>query len=145
MTHVQEQLKKKAPHVDLSNVLEGRGLAHQDFLRALGSVRYFVNMSLAEGFGLVPLEAMAMGTMVTGVDGLAGRDYLRDGQNCMVGSIKDLRSLADTIATAFSDEERARQCVVNGQTTAKLYGYAPFKAAWLRQFSEFLQREPDHA
>ncbi len=143
--HVSAQLKNIAPHIDLSHVIEGRGMTHLDFLRALGSVRYFVNMSLAEGFGLVPLEAMAMGTMVTGVDGLAGRDYMQDGHNCMVGSIKDLRGLAHVIAKAFADEQCAQQIAQNGKLAAQQYGHGPFKAAWLKLFSEFLQREPEHA
>jgi hypothetical protein len=138
------QLKKTAPQIDLSHVLEGRNLSHTEFLQQLGSVRYFVNMSLAEGFGLVPLEAMAMGTMVTGVDGLAGRDYLRHGQNCLVGSIRDLRPLPQIIMQAFTDEALAAKCAAGGQATARLYGHAPFKAAWLRQFCEFLGVEPSH-
>ncbi len=145
LSHITTELKQIASHIDLSNILEGRGLTHQEFLQRLGSVRYFVNMSLAEGFGLVPLEAMAMGTMVTGVDGLAGRDYMNDGQNCMVGSIKNLRGLAHTIADAFSDEGRAFSIAQNGQASAKMYGHAAFKAAWLDQFSKFLDRKPDHA
>ncbi|MFO0389305.1 MAG: glycosyltransferase [Alphaproteobacteria bacterium] len=145
LAHISAQLRQIAPHINLTNILEGRGLTHQEFLRRLGAVRYFVNMSLAEGFGLVPLEAMAMGTMVTGVDGLAGRDYMNDGHNCMIGSIKNLRGLAHTIADAFSDEDRAFQITQNGQASAKHYGHAMFKAAWLKQFAEFLQREPAHA
>lgn len=144
MSDLERMLGGRTPQIDLSNVLEGRNLGHQEFLQAIGSVRYFVNMSIAEGFGLVPLEAMAMGTMVTGVDGLAGRDYMRPGENCLAGSIKDLRSLPDTIYRAFTDDALALRCVAAGKQTARLYGYAPFKAAWIRQFSEFLHREPGH-
>jgi glycosyltransferase involved in cell wall biosynthesis len=139
------KLKRLAPHIDLSQVLEGRHLSHQEFLQRLGSVRYFINMSLAEGFGLVPLEAMAMGTMVTGVDGLAGRDYLRHGENCLISSIKNLRNLPQVITQAFDDEKLAAQCAAGGQETARLYGYPPFKAAWLKQFTQFLQKEPRNA
>lgn len=143
LDHLRAKLAKTAPHINLGEVVEGRNMPHREFLQHLGAVRYFVNMSLAEGFGLVPLEAMAMGTLVTGVDGLAGRDYMRSGQNCLVGSIKDLRTLPDIITDAFDDEEKAERCAENGRITAGLYGFQPFKAAWLRQFSEFLQREPE--
>lgn len=140
LAELRNRLHAMGAHdIDLSNVMEGRKLTHQEFLQALGSVRYFINMSLAEGFGLVPLEAMAMGTLVTGVDGLAGRDYMQHGHNALVSSIKDLRHLPETIVTAFRDEQLAQSCVANGRETAKRYGHAAFKAAWMEQFNRFLK------
>lgn len=139
------ELRNKLPGIDLSRVLEGRDLAHGEFLRALGEVRYLVNLSLAEGFGLVPLEAMAMGTLVTGVDGLGGRDYLRPGENCLTGTITDLKPLPDTIARAFADEALAAACAARGYETAQRYGHGPFKEAWIGQFARFLGVEPRRA
>jgi len=88
---------------------------------------------------------MAMGAMVTGVDGLAGRDYMRPGQNAVVGSIRDLRRLPEAVQRAFEDDALAKQCVEGGLRTAALYGYDSFKTAWLRQLSELLGREPGDA
>ncbi len=129
-------LRNKLPQLDLSNVVEGRGLAHSEFLQKLGEVRYFVNLSLAEGFGLVPLEAMAMGTMVTGVDGLAGADYMRQGENAYVGNIRDLRPLPAIMQRAFEDDALAKKCVEGGFKTAANYGYAQFEKAWLEQLKK---------
>ncbi len=142
LTDLSEKLAKKAPRAQLTTILEGRNMTHIDFLRRIGEHRYFVNMSLAEGFGLVPLEAMAMGCTLTGVDGLAGGDYMRPGENCLTGSIRNLKGLADIVASAFNDEALAGRVAEKGQITAGLYGYQPFKSAWIRQFSEFLQVEP---
>ncbi|MDX1975002.1 MAG: glycosyltransferase [Rickettsiales bacterium] len=141
LSGLQDSLTKVAPHIDLTRVLEGRNLSHDAFLAQLGSVRYFVNMSLAEGFGLVPLEAMAMGAMVTGVDGLAGRDYLRSGENCLVSSITHLHDLPETVYKAFTDMPLARACAQQGAITASQYGYEPFKTAWLTHFSRLLKRD----
>lgn len=138
-----EKLKHTLPSADLSHRLEGRKLGYQEFLKAIGSVRYFVNISLEEGFGLVPLEAMALGTTVTGLDGLAGRDYMRSGQNCLVSSVTNLRNVTEVVSQAFSDETLAAQCAAAGQMTARQYGYPPFKAAWIKQLAGFLQVEPD--
>lgn len=138
-------LQKNAPHINLSQVVKGREMGHADFLHALGSVRYLVNLSISEGFGLVPLEAMAMGTMVTGLDSLGSVDYMRDGRNCLVSPMTNLRTLPETVRRAFDDEVLAAQCVHNGLETARSYGYAPFKAAWLKQLSALLQREPSGA
>ncbi len=140
---LQRRLAKTAPLIDLSHVVEGRRMAQEDFLRELGNVRYLVNLSLAEGFGLVPLEAMAIGTMVSGVDGLAGADYIRQGHNALVGSIRDLRPLPAIVQRAFEDDNLAQQCVEGGFRTASLYNENRFKEAWLRELSQLLRRDPD--
>lgn len=128
--------------IDLSQVIEGRALPQADFLKAIASVRYFVNLSMAEGFGLVPLEAMSVGTFVTGVDGLAGRDYLKQEENSFTGSIRDLRPLPSLIRRAFEDEALAQRCVEGGFATAQRYQYDAFQAAWLSQLAAFLGRQP---
>lgn len=140
---LEQQLSKTAPHIDVSQILEGRGLSHADFIRTLASVRYLVNFSLAEGFGLVPLEAMSVGTMVTGVDGLAGGDYMQHGVNSFTGNIRDLRPLPSIIKNAFEDEALAKTCIANGFITAQRFGYEAFKTAWLAELSTFLGRKPD--
>lgn len=142
---LRHRLKITAPHIDLSHVIEGRGMPHAKFLQQLGEVRYLVNLSLAEGFGLVPLEAMAMGTLVTGVDGLAGTDYIESGRNAVTGSIRDLRMVPGAVQRAFEDDELAKKCVQNGAYTAALYSYEAFKNAWLRELVPFLGRWPDNA
>ncbi len=136
-------LKNETPHIR-SRLLQGRGMPHRRFLKTIGTVRYFINLSLAEGFGLVPLEAMAMGSMVTGTDGLAGVDYMQNGKNCLVGSIRNLRPLADILHNALSDHSLAMRCVEGGLATAQHYGYTPFKEAWLNTLSEFLRCEPSY-
>lgn len=145
LDYTRWQLQKTAPHIDLSQVIEGRNHSQDDFLRALGSVQYMVNLSLAEGFGLVPLEAMRMGTMVTGVDGLAGRDYMRQGENAFTSSITDLRSLPATLTEAFSNEALAKHCIAGGLSTAKHYTLAQFTNAWLPVLENTLRVKARHA
>lgn len=142
--YLVKSLKHIAPGMAFSRVVKGRELPHAEFLKALGEVRYLVNLSISEGFGLVPLEAMALGTTVTGLDSLGSVDYMRHGQNCLVGSPKDLRTLPDIVARAFTDRELAYQCAQKGVITAKAYGYAPFRDAWLAQLARLLGRDPAH-
>lgn len=133
-----QYLQRRLPQIDLSHVVEGRWLTHAEFLQALGKVRYLVNLSLAEGFGLVPLEAMAMGAMVTGVDGLAGGDYMLQGENALTGSIKNLRTVPEIVQRAFEDEALAKKCVEGGLRTAAMYSHAQFENAWLEQLKKLL-------
>jgi glycosyltransferase involved in cell wall biosynthesis len=135
---LHKYLKHCLPHIDFSNVLEGRGLTKKAFLQKVGSVRYLINLSLAEGFGLVPLEAMMMGTMVTGVDGLAGADYMKQGENCLVGNIKNLKTLPSIIQRAFEDEALAQKCIEGGKQTAAIYSHDEFEKAWLPELEKLL-------
>jgi hypothetical protein len=92
--------------------------------------------------GVYGIKAPIMGAMVTGLDGLAGRDYMRSGENCLVGSVKDLRLLPDIVHQAFTDEALAERCAEAGRKTAQAYGRSAFKTAWLAQLSQFLRMEP---
>lgn len=143
--HIKKQLEEHAPHINFTQFIDGAKLTRQQFLEALGSSRYLFNLSLTEGFGLIPLEAMAMGTCVIGLDGLAGRDYMRPGENCLTHSMTNLHALVDGTIEAIENETLAQDCAQNGQITAQAYGHGPFKQAWLAQLAHFLQKEPHDA
>jgi hypothetical protein len=83
--------------------------------------------------------------MVTGVDGLAGGGYMRQGENSCTGSIKNLRTLPEILRRAFADDALAKKCVEGGLKTSVEYGYAPFARAWLAQISAMLGRQPHGA
>jgi glycosyltransferase involved in cell wall biosynthesis len=77
--------------------------------------------SLEEGFGLVPLEAMACGAIpiVSGVGGM--RMYCRDGENCLViEDPADPEEWLDKISAVLSmnDADRNRMRIAGIQTAA---------------------------
>lgn len=131
------------PNFDLqARMLRGRALTHKQFMDELGSVRYALILSIAEGFGLVPLEAMALGTTVLGLDGTAGRDYMRYRENCLSLPFSRVRELAQCIDNALNDEELSERVANGGIETAQHYGYQPFRDSWLKRLSKILGREP---
>jgi len=73
----------------------------------------------AEPFGLVPIEAMACGVPVvaTGVGG--SREFLVDGENCLLFTAGDPSSLVDVIRRLASDPELRAHLVRNGLRTAE--------------------------
>jgi hypothetical protein len=137
---LKASISRRFPDLRLEHVIYGSGLPRHEFHRRLGSVRYLINLTLAEGFGLVPLEAMALGTMVTGLDGLAGRDYLRYGENSLTCSYRELNSLADIVCRAMMDEALAERCALAGRQTAGAYSFAAFERAWLIELERLLDR-----
>jgi hypothetical protein len=140
--YLRRGLSRRDPDIQLTQLISGRGMPQREFWRQLASVRTLVNLTLAEGFGLVPLEAMALGTMVTGLDGLSGRDYLRYGENSLTGSFRELPALADIVYRALTDEALAEACALEGQLTAQSYSYDIFREHWLTQLAQFLGRPP---
>jgi glycosyltransferase involved in cell wall biosynthesis len=96
----------------------------------------------AEAFGLMPLEAMAMGTTVVGFDGFGGRDYMRSEVNCAVTAYPDIERLADRIVALLSDPDYAEALAGAGRSTACAYSYDRLRAAWPELFSHFLGEAP---
>ena len=115
-------------------------LPRNHFLERLKSARYLLTLSAAEGFGLVPLEAMGMGTIVLGFDGFGGREYMVPGHNCAVAAYPDIRGVVDGIILAMRDPVAAQRMVLAGVETASRYTYEAFRNAWVYELEQFLSR-----
>lgn len=74
-----------------------------------------------EPFGLVPLEAMAVGRPVvaTGTGGSA--EYLRDGENCLLVPRSDATALAAAVRRLAGDGELRERLVTAGRRTAERF------------------------
>lgn len=120
-----------------------QGRPQSQLLEQVGEYRHFLTLSPAEGFGLMPLEAMAMGTTVLGFDGYGGRDYMHPGINCDVASFADIEGVADGIARAIADPDYAETLTVAGRQTAhhECYTYERFRSSWRAEFEDLLSRE----
>jgi hypothetical protein len=113
-------------------------LPRNHFLERLKSARYLLTLSPAEGFGLVPLEAMGMGTIVLGFDGFGGREYMVPGHNCAVADYPNIRGVVDGIILAMRDPAAAQSMVLAGVETASQYTYKAFRNAWVHELDLFL-------
>jgi len=142
---MRDAMLELRPGFDLRNfLLQGRKFTHADFLAEMGKVRYVVVISIAEGFGLVPLEAMGMGACVLGLDGLAGRDYMKGEHNCLSVAFTHAHRLAEMLDFALNNPALCKKISTQGRATAQEYGYPRFRDAWIQRFSKLLQREPTH-
>ena len=115
-------------------------MPHPALLSKLGAVRYFLTLSAAEGFGLVPLEAMAMGTMVVGYDGFGGRHYMRTGENCDVAPYPDIERVAELLIDATRTPGRSEEIAARGRTTAAQYSRESFRHSWIDEFRRVLPK-----
>lgn len=128
---------ERDPGIDLSSSLPY--LAHSQLKATLGAVRYLISVAPAEGFGLVPLEAMAVGTTVVGFDGYGGREYMRDGINCACTHHGDFRGLSQRVVTTVRDPESSKRLADAGRRTAARFDYRAFRERWIDEVARFLE------
>ena len=136
---LREILAARAPHITFAEPIPGCGIPHSELLARIGAARYFLTLSAAEGFGLVPLEAMAMGSTVIGYDGFGGRQYMRPNENCAVAPYPEIERVAELLIAAVNDPGGSAQMARRGRETAAGHSYAAFRQAWIKEFSQALQ------
>ena len=130
---LRELVAAQAPQIAFAEPLASTGVPHAELLARLGASRYLLSLSAAEGFGLVPLEAMAMGTLVLGYDGFGGRQYMRPNENCLVAPYPQIERVAEMLIDAVNDPARGAQIARCAQETAARYDYTAFRQAWVAE------------
>jgi len=139
---LREIIAARAPEIVFAEPLASVGIPHAALLARLGTARYVLSLSAAEGFGLVPLEAMAMGALACGYDGFGGRQYMRPNENCAVAAYPDIELVADRLIAAVRDTHSSARQAAQGRLTAQAYSYAAFRAAWISELSAALHLSP---
>lgn len=138
---LQAIVQRQAPEI-VFEMLPAGGIPQRDLLARIGAFRYLLTLSAAEGFGLVPLEAMALGTLVVGYDGFGGRHYLRDAENCRVAPYPEIERVAQLLIDAVRAPEESAALARRGPATAAKFSYAAFRDAWIDEFSRILRIAP---
>lgn len=93
--------------------------------------RYFVNLTVLEGFGLPMLEAMANGCAVVGWANGGNAEYAHDRENCRLVRYPRLDDLAATLAYLAANGDEASRLANAGRKTAEGFSYARFEASWI--------------
>jgi len=138
LAKLREAVARRVPGVDLDHIHNSPTLPRANYFAQLGACRYLVSLVPEEGFGLVPLEAMALGTTIIGFDGFGGREYMRPGKNCLVTPYPDIEGVAERLVAALGAPAFAERVAGAGRLTALQFGYPQFRAAWHDQFQRFL-------
>jgi hypothetical protein len=113
---------------------------HRAFLRQLGQHRYLLTLSPCEGFGLVPLEAMACGSTVVGFHGGGGTEFMRPGVNCQVTEYPRVVQVADLLADVIRNPDNAEKLALQASKDAQQYSYEVFAQRWIQYLTEVLSR-----
>lgn len=125
------------------SVLWSGKIQQSEFLQKLGQRRHFVTLAVGEGFGLVPLEVMALGGTVLGFDGYGGLDYMRREENCLVRPYPDIRGVAEDVVRCLKNPDFAEALSVRGSSTARAYSKERFEMAWSDALRKFMQQDAE--
>lgn len=87
----------------------------------------FCMPSLAEGFGLVYLEALASGTPVLGTHNGGAADIITDGRDGFVLAVRDVVALRERLAWCHAHRRELRAMRANARATAERYTWQRFR------------------
>lgn len=93
---------------------------------------------VADGFGLMPLEAMHHGCIVVGLDAHGSADYLRYGENSFCLNFERFRELPGLLDEIAGRLDTLQSISDEGRRTAAGFTYEKFEARWTEVLREFL-------
>jgi len=109
--NLRTQIKKLG--VERSVFMLGR-LPREQVAELMAAANVFVLPSMFESFGLVLLEAMAVGTPVVCTRTQGALEVLEDGEEGLVVPLADVDALAEAIARVLNDRQLAARLRTNG-------------------------------
>jgi Glycosyl transferases group 1 len=122
-------------------LIEQKWLSHREFLAAIAEHRFAVCLAPLEGFGLVPLEALAVGTVPIGFHGGGGRDYLDETVGAGMTQYPDLDGVADRMARLARDDAAALAISRAGPDIAAPFNRETFDRQWTDELERLVDRK----
>ena len=120
----EKNLRKLAKRLHVnSSVIWKKNLSRSQLLRALKSSHLFCLPSIAEGFGLVTLEAMAAGIPYVNADIGTNREITHRGTGGLLFKPKNFQDLAKKLVRFMQDKELYAQKVAAGKELVKHYSW----------------------
>ena len=82
-----------------------------------------VDASISEGFGLLPLEAMAGGVVPVVSNALGNNEYCTKDNSIMIDEVNNADKYVDAIISLIENESKLNKMSENAQKTAKQYNF----------------------
>lgn len=99
------------------------GLGEPQVIQRLQRAGVYLATAVDEQFGLPALEAMAAGCLVASVPVIGGREYLRDGYNCLVD---EPERLIERLGEMMHPRRAGERELMRQRARATAYAYHPY-------------------
>ena len=113
---------------------------HQQILAEMAAHDVFVFPSLFEGFGLVLLEALAMGLPIITTPHTAGPDLIHDGVEGFIVPIRDPAAIAGRLELLHREPARLAEMSRQARRCAREYSWANYEATLAACVGQVLAR-----
>lgn len=121
----------------ISDSVELKGnLPHEQTLEEIKKSEIFICPSLAEGLGIVFIEAQACGVPPIGTRVGGIPDVIKDGENGLLIEPKSSPAIAEAVKKLLTDKELAARLLVRALETVKKYNWDNI----VRQIDEFYKK-----
>ncbi|MBC7365273.1 MAG: glycosyltransferase family 4 protein [Undibacterium sp.] len=100
---------------------------HQDILAEMAAHDVFVFPSLFEGFGLVLLEALAMGLPIITTSHTAGPDLIREGAEGFIVPIRDSTAIAARLELLHREPDRLAEMSAAARRRAREFSWENYE------------------
>jgi len=133
----RDRLQDLANDLGVADRVELRGFVdqHTKVLAMVAGATAFVSASEIEGFGIVLVEAMALGVPYVASDIPAFREVTAGGVGGALFHPGDDRDLADKLAPLLDDDPSREQRAADGAHHAQRYGWAEVAQATARELA----------
>lgn len=139
------ELLAMAQELGVSQQLHFAGFAGDDSLRSAYAEADIVLFPVRwnEPFGLVPLEAMALGRPVVSTARGGAAEYLEDGVNALIFDADDPAGLAECVKRLATDNELRSRVRDGGRRTAATYSATRFAERTVEEIVEAARSAPE--
>ena len=114
------------------------GLSDQALAADLARCHLMALPSIAEGFGLTIMEAMACGVPVICTHNTGGADLITDGQDGFVASIRDVSAIIQIIERGMTDREKLYEIGQNGRALVERRPWASYRESFAAAYRSLL-------
>ena len=122
---MEAQLKARIAELGLgTRVTLTGGLPHEEVLARMARSDLFVLPSWGEGYGIVYIEAMAVGCIAVGAKGEGIEDTIIDGENGFLVPAGDIDEIERVMRRVFEDRERYAPLREKGRQDARALTWA---------------------
>lgn len=100
-----------------------KGATQEQTIEIYNKCQVFLCASIAEGYGLTGLEAMACGAVLVSTDYQGVYEYAEDGVNALLSPVKNVNGLVENVCKVFDNEKLRNEIISNASNSVKHYSW----------------------